>query len=118
MSLLPFLAGCAALGRIIRPRPNAAARPLSCLVRDLKMIGRLTWHMNVRNPRLRPYFWGALLDCVKHNPRAIEVVLWMMVFYLHLGNFADFVVGELDGQIETARQESFQRLAPSAIAAT
>jgi radical SAM superfamily enzyme YgiQ (UPF0313 family) len=105
------------LGRMIHPRPNAAARPLSCLARDLKMIGRLTWHMNVRRPRLRSYFWSALLDCAKHNPRAIEVVLWMMIFYLHLGNFADFVVGELDGQIETARQESLQQSASSAIAA-
>jgi radical SAM superfamily enzyme YgiQ (UPF0313 family) len=107
-----------ALGRMLHPRPDAFERPLRSLWRDFKMIGRVVWHMNVLKPHLRPYFWGALLDCAKNNPRAMERVLWMMVFYLHLGNFADFVVGELNSQIETAQREAFHPWAPGLSVAT
>jgi radical SAM superfamily enzyme YgiQ (UPF0313 family) len=104
-----------ALGRALRGPPHPIARPLKCLFRDFKIISRLIWQMTVRKPHLRRHFWGTLIDCARNNIGAVEGVLWMMIFYLHLGNFADFVLRELDGQIETARQESLHQDVPVAM---
>ena len=38
-------------------------------------------------------------DIARHNPAALESVIIMITFYLHLGAFAKRVVADLDRQI-------------------
>jgi radical SAM superfamily enzyme YgiQ (UPF0313 family) len=70
-------------------------------LRELRALGRLMWHMTVRRPALRRHFWGTFFDCARHNPAALEFVVMMMVVYLHLGDFAQYVIRELDHRIAT-----------------
>jgi radical SAM superfamily enzyme YgiQ (UPF0313 family) len=68
--------------------------------RDLAVFFRLMWRMTVQRPELRRHFWRTFFDCARHNIGALEYVITMMVFYLHLGTFANFLINELDRQIE------------------
>ena len=104
-----YFARVRALGRALKAQHQPIARPLKCLSRDLKTFGRLAWQMNVRKPHLCRHFWGTLIDCARHNIDAMEGVLWMMIVYLHLANFADFVTREVNSQLETARQDALQQ---------
>ena len=63
---------------------------------DILALARIVWHMGIRRSGLRRHFWGALIDCCRHNPRALPQVLYMVAFYLHLGQFSRVVVAELD----------------------
>ncbi len=67
--------------------------------RDLRALMRLTWIMTFRRPDLRPYFWRTLWVCARQNLLALEYVLTMMLFYLHLGTFANVLIEDLDRQI-------------------
>jgi radical SAM superfamily enzyme YgiQ (UPF0313 family) len=69
------------------------------LRRDLAVFVRLMWRMSVRRPELRRHFWRTLLDCMRNNIGAMEHVVGLMVFYLHLGKFANFLIADLDRQI-------------------
>jgi radical SAM superfamily enzyme YgiQ (UPF0313 family) len=83
------------------------------LRRDLAVFFRLMWRMTVRRPELRRHFWRTVYDCARHNIGALEYVITMMVFYLHLGTFAKFLIDELDRQIATIdndiSQDTFRR---------
>jgi radical SAM superfamily enzyme YgiQ (UPF0313 family) len=107
-----YFARVRALGRALHGPRHPTAQLLKCLFRDFKVVSRLVWQLNVLKPHLRRHFWETLIDCARNNVGAVEVVFWMVIFYLHLGNFADFVLRELDGQIETARGASVQKDAP------
>jgi hypothetical protein len=65
-------------------------------LRDLLAFARVAWHMTVQRPDLRRHFWVMLIDCVRHNPGAVEQVIYLMALYLHLGRFSLYVVGELN----------------------
>src|SRR5262245_45061992 len=69
------------------------------LAEAVRMIGRLAWRMNVRHPELRGYFWRAFIDCARNNFAALERVMTMVAFYLHLGPFAQSVIEDLDAEI-------------------
>jgi hypothetical protein len=38
--------------------------------------------------------------CLRHKPRNLEYVFAMTAFYLHLGNFAQVLIKDLDRQID------------------
>ena len=91
-------------------RVRAVGRALDCpnhvlissfgeMWRDLAVVARLAWRMTVQRPDLRPHFWRTVVDCARHNMGAMEHVIGLMVFYLHLGKFANFLVEQLDRQI-------------------
>lgn len=73
--------------------------------RDLAVLFRLMWRMTITRPELRRHFWRTVVDCARHNIGAMEHVIGMMVFYLHLGKFANFVIADLDRQIEALDNE-------------
>jgi radical SAM superfamily enzyme YgiQ (UPF0313 family) len=84
------------------------------LRRDLGVFGRLMWRMTVQRPELRRHFWRTIADTARHNFGALEYVITMMVFYLHLGTFAQFVIKDLDRQIAELDDEMSQAPVPKA----
>ena len=74
-------------------------KPLGEMLKALRVLGRVMWQMGVRRADLRGQFWRTLIDCLRHNPKGLEQVVVLMVFYLHLGMFAKFLIRELDRQI-------------------
>jgi hypothetical protein len=68
-------------------------------LRDLNRLLRLMWRMTVRRPDLRPHFWKTLAATALHNPRALQLTITLMVFFLHLGAFSEQLVRDLDRQI-------------------
>ena len=83
-------------------------------------MARLIRCMTFRRTDLRPHFWGTVIDCLRHKPRNLEFVLAMIAFYLHLGDFAQFLIADLDRQIaalddEAARQPRSARGRPAGI---
>ncbi|WP_407048624.1 B12-binding domain-containing radical SAM protein [Methyloraptor flagellatus] len=69
------------------------------LLRDLRLFCKLIWKFTVTMPHLRKPFWRALMDTARHNPRAVEFTVMIMAMYLHLGPFAQTVLGTLDEMI-------------------
>jgi radical SAM superfamily enzyme YgiQ (UPF0313 family) len=74
-------------------------QPLRHLLRDLRAFGRIAARLGVRESGARRAFWGAVLDCLLHNPRAIKISVSFAALYLHLGPFSRMVMARLDGQI-------------------
>ena len=66
---------------------------------DAAFMSRLIWRMTVTRPELRRPFWRTLTDTIRHNPAALQSVITMITFYLHLGTFAQKLLKELDVQI-------------------
>jgi radical SAM superfamily enzyme YgiQ (UPF0313 family) len=107
-----------AVGRALN-RPDHGTRPsLKSLLRDIVMLGRLVWCMTVQRPALRRHFWSTFIDCARNNPGALQHVGAMMVLYLHLGSFANFLITELDRQIEMTDQDNSREMLPMARART
>jgi radical SAM superfamily enzyme YgiQ (UPF0313 family) len=84
--------------------------------RELKGLGRLIRCVTFRRRDLGRQFWRTVIDCLRHKPRNMEFVLAMIAFYLHLGTFAQFLIKDLDRQIqvlddEAARQPQTLKLA-------
>jgi hypothetical protein len=67
--------------------------------RDMRVLAQLIWTMTVKRPDLRRLFWRTVIDCWRGNPGAFEYAMAMMLFYLHLGTFANFLIADLDKQI-------------------
>jgi len=88
--------------------------------KDTKFMGRLIWRMTVERPELRRPFLRTMADVLRHNPGAIQSVIAMITFYLHLGQFANVVVKELDRMIadeKRAPSPMITRAAPPVISA-
>jgi radical SAM superfamily enzyme YgiQ (UPF0313 family) len=77
-------------------------------LRDLRVLARFIWHMTWHRTELRSLFWRTFMDCLRHNPRNLEHVVAMMVFYLHLGSFAQFLIADLEGQIAAFDRDAAQ----------
>lgn len=89
------------VGRRLR-RPHLAVRPDPGGIGDrLRALARLV-RCSFR-PGMRWQFWRTAVDVLVYNPAAFEFVLILCAFYLHLGPFSRYVVGELDRQIDEAR---------------
>jgi hypothetical protein len=74
-------------------------------LRDLSHLLRLIWRMTVLRPDLRRHFWKTFADTARHNPRALEPVISLMLLYLHLGAFSQHLVTELDRKIAAIQTE-------------
>jgi hypothetical protein len=72
--------------------------------RDLKALGRLLRCVTFRRTNLGRYVWSAVFDCLHHRPRNLEYVFAMTAFYLHLGNFAQVLIKDLDRQIDALNE--------------
>ena len=85
------------VGRQLR-RPKLAIKVegagLLHQVKALRRLLRQSWR-----PGMRWQFWRTVADVLVHNPAAFEFVLILCAFYLHLGPFSRYVIGELDRQI-------------------
>jgi hypothetical protein len=68
--------------------------------REFRAIARLAWCMTFTRPWLRRHFWKTVLDCAVHNRASLVPVFTMSAYYLHLGEFAEFVINDLDLQME------------------
>jgi radical SAM superfamily enzyme YgiQ (UPF0313 family) len=97
-----------AMGRALKPT-EYGNRILVEIRRELRTLGRLVWCMTFTQPGLRRHFWKTALDCAVHNSSALVAVLTMTAYYLHLGTFAQFVIKDLDRQIETLDLEASER---------
>ena len=84
--------------------------PLRHVIRDLRSFGRISWRLGVRKSGARGAFWGAMLDTLVHNPRALKIAGSFAALYLHLGPFSRMLVDRLGEQIPACPPES--ELAP------
>lgn len=72
---------------------------------DAGFMWRLMWRMTVTQPELRPHFWKTVTSVGWRNPAALEYVIILITFYLHMGTFSKFLIGDLARQIEAADVE-------------
>ncbi len=100
------------MGRALKVGKYAGGRTLIELHRELRAISRLAWCMTFTRPALRREFWKTVLDCAVHNHTSLVPVLTMTAYYLHLGEFAQFVIKDLDRQIEELANEPAPALIP------
>ena len=105
-----------AVGRALDCPNHAIIGSIKEMFRDIRVLGRLAWRMTVTMPELRRHFWGTMLDCARHNIWALEHVVTLMVFYLHLGPFAHVVIDDLERQIEIIDAEASQDVPAIALA--
>jgi radical SAM superfamily enzyme YgiQ (UPF0313 family) len=95
-----------AVGRALeRPRHRVRFKPKLAL-HNAGILLRLMWRMTVNRADLRGHFWRTFIDTARHNPMALEFVTVLIVFYLHLGTFAEYVIEELDRQIDAIDKEA------------
>ena len=71
--------------------------------------------MTVTRPALRKHFWKTVIDCSVHNYSSMVAVLTMIAYYLHLGDFSQFVLKDLDRQIDALDLEASQTALPQTI---
>ncbi len=88
------------VGRALNRPDIDQAFDLQGAMHDLGFVMRLIWRVTVARPELRRPFWKTVTDIARHNPAALESVIIMSTFYLHLGAFAQRVIADLDRQIE------------------
>ena len=75
-------------------------------IREIGFLGKLAWRMSVQRPELRREFWHTVTTTLRHNPAAFEFAISLMTFYLHLGTFATYLIGDLDRQIAELEVEA------------
>lgn len=96
----------AALGKpCLRAAPNAPATGPRIANRDLIALLKLMARMTFIRTDLTLLFWRTFIGTARKNPAALQAVVIQMVLFLHLGEFAKFVVRELDRQIEAIDRE-------------
>jgi hypothetical protein len=76
--------------------------------RDLHMLGRLLWRIATRHPETLWSFCKAFVETAWRNPRALPAVGMLAAFYLHLRPFSQYVVAEMDRQIDEIERGIWQ----------
>ncbi len=79
---------------------------------ELSFLVKLMWHMTVRMPRYRKAFWGTIFDTARHNPRALESVIALIAFYVHLGTFGQYLVRDIDRKIDVLERQAETEVPP------
>jgi radical SAM superfamily enzyme YgiQ (UPF0313 family) len=69
--------------------------PWRLVVRDLRAFGRIALQLGWRERGSRRAFWGAVADCLTHNPRALKITVSFAALYLHFGPFSRSLVARL-----------------------
>ena len=87
---------------------------LKSAMHDAGFLVRLMWHVTVTRPELRGPFWRTVAAVGRHNPSALESVILMVSFYLHLGPFAQRVIADLDRQISAEGANPTPYITPAA----
>ncbi len=87
-------------------RPDHASKfHLASAIHESKFLARLVWRMTVTCPELRPHFWKTVTSVARKNPAALESMIILISFYLHMGTFSKIIIRDLGHQIEVARKE-------------
>jgi len=63
---------------------------------SLEMLHRLISNL----PEPRDVFRQLLTDCMATNPKSTRYIVTLLAFYLHLGPFSRYVIGQIDDKIE------------------
>jgi hypothetical protein len=98
-------------GQLDRSR-HRLRQPPRHLWRDLRAFGRIAARLTLAGGASRRAFWGAMLDCLRHNPRAIKISASFAALYLHLGPFSRSLGERLDRQIALALAEAAEAPVP------
>ena len=93
------------VGRALQRPDHPSKFDWSVALHESKFALRLIWRMTVTRPELRRQFWSTIVETVRHNPRALESVIIMITFYLHLGTFAQDLIKDLGRQIDVIDRE-------------
>lgn len=105
--------GLALRKHALRADPNAPAEPRTLLPRiakrDLIALLKLMARMTFVRTDLTVLFWRTFVGTAWKNPAALQAVVIQMVLFLHLGQFAKFVVREVERQIDAIDQEVASR---------
>ena len=97
------------MGRAVKPAKHAGRRSRVEIRREFRAIARLAWCMTFTRPWLRRHFWKTVLDCAVHNRASLVPVFTMSAYYVHLGEFAEFVINDLERQMETLTLKTSQK---------
>ncbi len=87
------------VGRELDRSSHRLRMPLRHVLRDLRSFARIAVRLGWGEAGARRAFWGAMLDCLLHNPRALKISASFAALYLHLGPFSRDLVARLDRQI-------------------
>ena len=82
-----------------RANLTSSAQSLEIAVRDLKLLGRLLWHIARREPQAFLHLVRAFY-AARRNPGAFGAIFTMAAMYLHLGPFSRYVIAMLDQRID------------------
>ena len=88
------------MGRELDRSASKLRAPLRNVLRDLRSFVRMGWRMGVRDRAVRRHWWGAMLDCLLHNPGALKIVGSFAALYLHYGPYSRRLVEGLDRRID------------------
>ncbi len=78
---------------------------LKSAIHESKFLAKLVWRLTVTRPELRPHFWKTVWSVGRQNPAALEFMIILISFYLHMGTFAQVIIRDLDRQIDEAQLE-------------
>ncbi len=107
------------VGRALRRPDHDEKFNYAMAIHDAGFMTRLIWRMTVTRPELRAPFWRTIIDVARNNPSALQSVIIMITFYLHLGTFANTVIKELDRMIAAEdASPSEMRERPAVVAPT
>ena len=95
-----------AVCRALRPPRHPVQLVPWLIAHNLRFFGRVLWRTTVTEPHLARHFWGTFAAVAWANPAALKHVIFHIAFYLHLGPFAQFVIGDLEQQIAAIESES------------
>ena len=98
------------LQRPPRRSPYPGPQLAGIAVRDLKLLGRLLWHIARREPQALLHLVRAFY-AARRNPGAFGAIFTMAAMYLHLGPFSRYVIAMLDQRIDAADEEDMAFLA-------
>jgi hypothetical protein len=94
------------MGRALNRPKQPAKISYRLALKELRALGRIVWCMTFRRPDLRRHFWATCFDCARHNFGGLEYVISTAAFYLHLGDFAGFLIKDLDQKIKDLDQRN------------
>src|SRR5580704_12138733 len=98
------------LQRPPRRSPYPGPQLAGIAVRDLKLLGRLLWHIARREPQAFLHLVRAFY-AARRNPGAFGAIFTMAAMYLHLGPFSRYLIAMLDQRIDAADEEDMAFLA-------
>jgi hypothetical protein len=86
--------------RVLNRPEHARKISIKEVLRYLRGVGRIAWYMTVQKPGLRRQFWTTLIGSLRYGFGSLECVWIMSAVYMHVGTFANFVIEDLERQIE------------------